>query len=306
MLLKITIWIWVLVGVLRVFVVFLDWRLTRGIELDEGELETLSGFGSRSESFKSILLYFYGPEPDIWRDLAEGLASIRTFKSTRRLKALALINLRGGRIQNASAYSMDLLDLARSLDEKDLPLLVMALEIRGVTCFLKGDFENAEKCFREALSLVTEGDEQGLARINNNLGLTLLQTENFQEAVQTFKFSLVSTLNVHGAESLLYWIRMGNLADALKQDGQQGEAQLVYREIVDLLECINEEWSLLMASWVHSLANNLLSDGHFEIACYWQEISHSILADRLGQEDANVLRLNSEFEERLIELQKNY
>ncbi len=163
--------------------------------------------------------------------LYELLASEPSRRYAEAVNDRGLLLLDFSRVDEAEGWLQRSLAMFRQLSDQDN--IATGLQNLGYSYDLKGDYENAEKFYRESLALNKKlyGEENiAIARNLNNLASVLMSKGDTLEAVQLLDRSFELRKKILGNEHPDVTLAMHNLAHFLNIQGDYQQAEKVERE----------------------------------------------------------------------------
>ena len=131
---------------------------------------------------------------------------------------------RGLRLANATAaLSADLADRGQHAEN---------LNLLGVLHWASGDYDEAERSFKEALAIFREiGDDRRAMPLLNNLGVIAESLGDFEAAAEGYEQALAISRRIGNRDSEMVY--MGNLGGAKVLQGDYAAAEPVLRAVLD-------------------------------------------------------------------------
>jgi tetratricopeptide (TPR) repeat protein len=137
---------------------------------------------------------------------------------------------------------------------------------KGETAYHKGDLDEAEKCFLQALKEAEKSEPNGLkaAEALTDLGVIYDQTLRFTEAESAYKRSLAIREKAYGPSDMAVATTVNDMANLYKDQKKYAEAEPMYKRAIDI--CLEKEGSNspTLAPTYNNLAELYLSQQRYD------------------------------------------
>jgi tetratricopeptide (TPR) repeat protein/DNA-binding SARP family transcriptional activator len=168
---------------------------------------------------------------------------------------LCAVYIHSGRYEAAADTARAALEVARAA--ADTAIEAESLHQLGISCWHSGQYEQAVSCHRAALDLRAGGPGLQQARSNNALGIVLLETGDYGQALATFLDALRQFREVGDQRGELRVLN--NLGETQKQLGDLRRADFTYRHALGLAAQVGSRVD--RATLRMNLAAALLAEG---------------------------------------------
>ena len=221
--------------------------------------------------------------------LRESIDLCRTHRQSgeplaRALSALCTICWNNGRIEEALPLAEESLALRREVG--DLERLAISLNEVGVLVDSLGQFEEAEKYYREAMELrirVLGPRHAMIGTILINLGALCCYRLDFEGAVEHYREALAIRREGLGDVHPKVALALVNLGYALGQCGELEEAETIHRECLAMRQELMDEQHPMIAHAMEKLALVLIERDALDEANELLEQASTIVDAKAGE-----------------------
>lgn len=185
------------------------------------------------------------------------------------------------------------LRLDRNTFSGEHPAIARDLVNLGNACRLVMRFEEAEKCYKEAMSIVeSTQDPQSpqAASLLNFLGLSLLDNNKAAQARTSLEQALSINEEHFGKESMEVVRNLNNLGRALDELKAYSQAMACYRRALSIVMSTYPEDLARQASIVYRMGRSLHVQGNLDEALEHLQRAMKLDTTNHGQQHANVAR----------------
>lgn len=205
--------------------------------------------------------------------------------------AVALLSVlnEAGRYEEADSLGRWAVEMARTLPDRDS--LSGALFMLGLSMNHRGDFDGAERLYREALAIRTrEGgqDSPEASPVMNNLALLLHEQSRYAEADSIFRRALSIQEGAFGKRHPETATTRYNYAQLLGDRGQLSEARTMWDEVLATDRALYPEGHPAIGFTLSAYGRLLSRMGEFETAEKLQREALDIRRGYHGDEHADV------------------